>query len=80
MLKKKREKKSIKWACKSTDVTIYVKVAARRAYRHVDEEFTSLQSNSQTGDTLTLGPYILHPYVTQQTSLCYKLEFFFFLH
>lgn len=32
----------------SVDVTGYVQVTANRAYRHVDEEFTSLQFNSQT--------------------------------
>lgn len=33
---------------KRADVTVYVQVTARGAYRHGDEEFTSLLINSQT--------------------------------
>lgn len=47
-MREKERKKSTRRAYKSADVTFYVKVTARRAYRHVDEEFTSLQFNSQT--------------------------------
>lgn len=70
--KNNKRNKSTKRVCKSTDVTGYVQVTARRAYRHDDEEFTILQFNSQTRthslSTQTSYIHMLHSLVVCVTT------------
>lgn len=75
---KKQINKLTKRACKRADVTGYVQVTARRAYRHVDEEFTSLQINSQTR-THSLWSHTSYIHMLHSLVVCVTTGFFFVL-